>query len=278
MHMRKCLLISILGLLNVKAFGQGTPTQQEIAVGASVNYVFATELGSGIYEFDGRTLQIYRMTYTKDWREADEDALGIRFVVPFTFGFFDFEPLDVLSKGIPTRVDSFSVVPGVEFDYLLPDDWHLIPFVRAGASFTSRSVDGWLYGAGVRAERRSDWHGWDSFARSEVVAAGVGYRQDIPNDEFERIRQGINLARGIGWQIRGREVEFGIYGIVDVILDPPTAPVADARKVPLQAEFGITFSTRPAFKLWRWDAPRIGFGYRLAGEMSSWHILIGAPF
>ena len=50
------------------------------------------------------------------------------------------------------------------------------------------------------------------------------------DDEFARLRQGFDLTRGIGWKIRGREVELGLYGIFDVILDPPTAPVAEARK------------------------------------------------
>jgi hypothetical protein len=253
-------------------------TQTEEAVGQSVSYVFATDLGSGLYDLDGRTLQIYRFTYREELRETDADTMGVRLVLPLTFGFFDFAPLDVLSEGIPTRVDSFSVVPGIELDYLLPGDWHLIPYVRAGASIASSSVDGWLYGLGVRAERRQDWHGWDSFVRTELSVAGVGYRNDVPDDEFARLRQGFDLTRGTGWDIRGREVELGLYAVFDVILDPPTAPVAEARKVPIQAEFGFTVSTRPPFKVWRFDVPRFGFGYRLAGELSAWHFLIGVPF
>jgi hypothetical protein len=253
-------------------------TEQDQAVGQSINYVFATDLGSGLYDLDGRMLQIYRYTWRKDWREADADTTGLRFVLPITAGFFDFSPLDVLSEGPPTRVDSASVVPGLELDYLLPGDWHVIPYVRAGASIASSGVDGWLYGAGVRVERRHEWHGWDGFVRTELAVAGVGYRQDVPDDEFARLRQGFDLTRGTGWTPRGRELEVGLYGIFDVILDPPTAPVADGRRQPLQAEFGITFSMRPAFKIWRFDAPRIGFGYRLAGELSAWHLLLGAPF
>ena len=251
---------------------------QNQAVGQSINYVFATELGSGVYDLDGRTLQIYRLTWRKTLLEADADTTGLRFVLPVTAGFFDFNPLDVISEGPPTRVDSFSVVPGLELDYLLPGDWHVIPYVRAGASTASGSVDGWLYGTGVRVEREHDWHGWDSFVRSELSLAGVGYRQDVPDDEFARLRQGFDLRRGVGWTIREHELELGMYAIFDVILDPPTAPVADGRKQPLQAEFGVTFSTRPVLKIWRFDAPRIGLGYRLAGELSAWHILLGVPF
>ena len=95
-----------------------------------------------------------------------EDTLGVTFVMPLTFGFFDFHPLDVLSEGIPTRVDSFSLVPGLELDYLMENDWHLIPYARAGASVASSSIDGWLYGVGVRIERERSWRGWDPFNSS----------------------------------------------------------------------------------------------------------------
>jgi hypothetical protein len=253
-------------------------TEEDEAVGQSLNYVFATDLGSGVYDLGGRTLQIYRLTYEKELRPVDEDTLGVSFVMPWTFGFFDFDPLDVLHEGIPTRVDSFSVVPGFEFDHLMQDDWHLVTYLRAGASVASSRVDGWLYGVGVRMERERPWRGWDAFVRTEFNYSGVGYRQDVPSDEFARARQGINLARGMKWTIAGRELEFGMYGILDFILDPPTVPVVGADQEPLQAEFGITFSTRPPFKIWRWDAPRLGFGYRFAGDLSAWHFLIGVPF
>jgi hypothetical protein len=253
-------------------------TEEDAAVGQSLNYVFAADLGSGVYDLDGRTLQIYRFTYEKELRKVDEDTLGVSFVMPLTFGFFDFHPLDVLSEGIPTRVDSFSLVPGIEFDYLMENDWHLVPYARAGASVASSSIDGWLYGVGVRIERERLWRGWNSLVRTEFNYSGVDYRQDVPSDEFVRVRQGFNLTRGMKWTIAGRELEFGMYGIFDFILDPPTVPVAGVDQEPLQAELGVTFSTRPPFKIWRWDAPRLGFGYRFAGELSAWHFLIGAPF
>ena len=265
--------------LGSRVFAQSaTPAQEDEAVGQSVNYVFATELGSGIYDLGGRTLQIYRYTYEHEFREPRQDQTGVRFVLPITAGFFDFSPVDVISEGPPTRVDSFSVVPGLELDYLLPRDWHLIPYVRAGFSVASSSVDGWLYGAGVRAERRVDFHGWDAFVRSDLAYAGVKYRRDAPGDQFIRLRQGFDFTRGVDWTLRGREVEFGLYGVFDIIVDPPTAPVAGAEEAPLQAEFGFTISTRPRIQVWKFDLPRLGFGYRMAGELSAWRLLIGSPF
>ncbi len=281
---RKCrrasagLLFPLL-LVSWSAQAQTAAERQENeAVGASINYVFATDLGSGVYDLDGRTLQIYQLSWRHDLRETTAENFGIRFELPVTFGFFDFKPVDVLSEGVPTRVDSFAVVPGLSLDYPLPRDWHLVPYARAGFSVASSSVDGWLYGAGVRVEKRSDFHGWNSLVRSELAIAGVDYRDDAPNDEFVRLRQGFDLTRGIGWKIAGRETELGLYGIFDVVLDPPTAPLNGGQRQSIQAEFGFTLATRPRFVIWRWDAPRLGFGYRLAGELSAWRFVIGTPF
>ena len=270
-------LLFALASPNVHA-QSSTPREQDEAVGASINYVFATDLGSGVYDLDGRTLQIYQLTYRKDLRETTKEHFGIQFELPVTFGFFDFKPVDVISEGIPTRVDSFSAVPGVSLDYLLPDEWHLKPYVRAGFSVASRNVDGWLYGAGVHLEKTSDWHGWDSFARSELAIAGVEYRDEVPNDRFVRLRQGFDLRRGVGWHLRNREVELGLYAVFDVVLDPATEPVARGNGQSIQAEFGFTLATRPRYRIWRFDAPRLGFGYRLAGTLSGWRFVIGQPF
>lgn len=257
---------------------QTAETREDEAVGASVSYVFATDLGSGVYDLDGRTLQIYQLTWRKYLREATPEKFGVRFELPVTFGFFDFKPIDVVSEGIPTRVDSFGVVPGLSLDFRLPRDWRLLPYARGGFSVASSSVDGWLYGTGVRLEKSSDFHGWDAFVRSELAYAGVNYRDDVPSDSFVRLRQGFDLTRGVGWKIADREVELGLYGVFDLILDPPTVPLSGGEKQSIQAEFGFTLATRPRFVIWRWDAPRLGFGYRLAGELSAWRFVIGAPF
>jgi hypothetical protein len=272
-------VIVLLSLAGANALAQTSAGQEEdAAVGQSINYVFASDLGSGVYSLGGRTLQIYRFTYDKDLRAARAGQLGVRFVLPVTAGFFDFSPVDVISQGPPTRVDSFSVVPGIELDHLMANDWHFIPYVRAGFSVASSSVDGWLYGTGFRLERRFGANGWDSFERTELAYAGVKYRHDTPDDQFARLRQGFDFTRGLGWRIHGHEVELGVYAVFDAILDPPTAPLADTGEEPAQAEFGITFATRPRFKIWRFDAPRIGFGYRLAGDLSAFRIVLGVPF
>ena len=119
-HIRIAVLVS--WLLPAATFAQTPEETEDEAVSSSVNYVFATDLGSGIYDLDGRSLQIYRYTYDRPLAEGQGGAPDFNFVLPITAGFFDFNPIDVLDEGPPTRVDSFSVVPGVELDFKLDDD------------------------------------------------------------------------------------------------------------------------------------------------------------
>src|SRR5688572_20163675 len=87
-----------LVLLPFAGMAQTRAERRDQAVGESISYVFATDLGSGVYDLDGRTLQIYRLTYTHAWREPTREKAGVSFDVPVTAGFFDFTPIDVLSQ------------------------------------------------------------------------------------------------------------------------------------------------------------------------------------
>ncbi len=276
-------LLGIAGTLSCLLSGivhaQGAaPRSESEAVAESINHVFATELGSGIYDLGGRTLQVYRLTWNKYLGNDDGAKTRVRFTLPGTFGFFDFKPIDVIEEGPPEQVDSFSVKPGLELDIPLQDGWRLIPYASAGFSIASRNVEGWLYGYGIRADRHKDIGRWLSLYRAEFGYASVDYRDGTPNDSFVRIRQAMDFTTGVGWSTRGHELELGLYGIVDVIIDPPTVPVADGDREPLQLEAGFTLATRPRYKIWKFDAPRLGFGYRYAGSISGWRFVIGVPF
>src|SRR5690349_4954011 len=100
--------IACCALLPSIAAAQSAAARHDEAVSTSISYVFATDLGSGVYDLGGRTLQIYRLTYTKELREPTPEKFGARLDLPVTFGFLDFSPVDVISRGLPTRIDSFS--------------------------------------------------------------------------------------------------------------------------------------------------------------------------
>src|SRR5476651_2302934 len=96
------------------------------------SYVFATELGSGVYDVSGRTLLVYRLPFSYSLRAVSEDAPGLNLTLPAAVGFFNYSPVDLVHTQLPAHLDAFSFVPGLQLDYRLDERWHVEPYVRAG--------------------------------------------------------------------------------------------------------------------------------------------------
>ena len=77
---------------------------------------------------------------------------------------------------------------------------------------------------------------------------------------------------------RTRDLLAGVYVIADIVTDPPEAPLDVGTQSLMQMELGVTFNTEPRPRIGKWRWPRLGFGYRMAGDFSGWRIVFGAPF
>jgi hypothetical protein len=248
------------------------------ATSRTLSYVFATELGSGVYEMSGRNLQVYRVIPSRYLRAPGESTPGVRVFAPITAGLYDFAPQDVIGEGLPTGVDSFSITPGIALDFELGSSWFLSPYVQAGPSFAGRNLDGWIQGAGLRLTRSKMVERTEVENRHELTITAVSWQHNLPNERFIRLRQAARIAKGTPVRLRGYELETGAYGIVDLILDSPQPAIADASQENLQLEFGLLFGTRPGFRIWRSGPLRLGIGYRLAGEISGLRLVLGSAF
>jgi len=272
-------LILLAALLCFNDGNAAETAEARAASQATANYVFAGELGSGIYDVSGRTLQVYRLPLSWDLRPPAPQRPGLSIIAPLTLGFFDFELRDVLSFGVPSSVDSFSLLPGIEARYLLRDDWQLVPYAQIGVSVVNGKSDGMLYGTGVAIEHQR-WHPrWRLLREGELTLASADFRDDRDVDHFARLRAGAEARHSVGRPWREHQIELGAYAMLDVIADPPRLPVPGSEPEVLQMESGVTLGTRDALRIW-WGIPlpRLGIGYRFAGDYSSWRLVFGAPF
>ncbi len=243
------------------------------------SYAYAHEFGSGVYSFGGRTLQVYRLPFARRLRHASSGRPGIALKMPLTLGFVDFKPLDVDESGLPQKIDSLSFVPGLEFEIPLNERWRLRPYAKAGVSFADASeVDSVLFGAGIVAEYVFELAGARGTARSDLIYSRVDYRDQLGDDDFVRLRNGAELARGTGYSISGYELEAGGFAVLDLYPDPPEGPVSGAGVANAQFELGMMLGTRPGLRVWRLPVPRIGLSYRFAGDLSAVRIVFGTPF
>ena len=67
----------------------------------NLHYAFANQLGSGIYDVQGHTVQIYRLAGSLSLVSLEEHGYGLQLVLPVTLGFFNFRVEDIFTVGIP---------------------------------------------------------------------------------------------------------------------------------------------------------------------------------
>jgi hypothetical protein len=244
------------------------------------SYAYAHEFGSGVYDFNGRTLQVYGLPFGWTVAEPVEARTGLRLRLPVTLGFLDFKPTDVIETGLPHQVDSISFVPGVEFEFVVAEDWRLLPYVQAGLSTASEAGVGTdLFGAGIRGERAFAAGDFAGQYAGLVTYSRVSYRgHSLPDDDFLRLRNGVEFRRPSGFALGDHPLEYGLFGTLDIFADPPTGPTTGIDVPRTQLETGIVFGAQPAWKVWKLPLPRVGLSYRFAGDLSAVRVVLGAPF
>ena len=275
------------------------PATQSSADTTYSNFAFASELGSGVYQINGSTIQVYQLSPTHRLRYAERPGKqpGLKLIFPVTVGFFDFRTADLAHLDLPKNIGALSFEPGVGAGLL--DQRGLARLsVRQGRR-KLRLVLGreCLHLRFRNAQRRA----LQRVRRGGPVARGTDlcrralhqlYPQPhaefhfrlhasppvSPNDAFTRLRNGVELAHWVGGPIRDRHFELGVYGISDVYLHAPQGPASGISARTLQFEFGVMFGMNPMYQLWGMELPRIGIGYLDAGTLSGWRLVIGNPF
>jgi hypothetical protein len=253
-----------------------TSAADERAAVSTINHAFATELGTGFYDISGRSVFLVSFSPSAELLGATASHPGIRLVVPMSAGSFNFVPDDAIDGKLPNRIDSYSIAPGFEFDIPLRAEWILTPWARGGVSVAEGTTDGLLWGTGLRLARDFDIDELAITQRHELALVTVHYNH-LPDDRFLRLRNALDLQLPTPRLSSEHRLLVGTYGILDVVPDPPAAP-AGVKPSVVQLELGVTFNGHPRPRLGWLNWPRLGIGYRFAGQFSGWHIVLGAPF
>lgn len=247
-----------------------------------VHFAFATQLGSGVYAVGGRTIQIYRLPVARTLAEPEDGRPGVRLTLPVTIGLYDFEPRDVVESGFPDRLDTFSLAGGIELDFPLADDWHLVPYAEAGRAWDrSSDADASLYSAALHARR--DWSSdkIDWRFSTGIVYAGVDFDGLARPSDLVRFEAGIEVRRLLGLEFGNSEADGGPYLLVEWYADRPDEQLVRSTgkgSVPAQFEAGFTLGARPPPRIWKLPLPRIGLAYRFGDGISVYRLVFGAPF
>lgn len=261
----------------------GARAQTPLSAGEEqlVNYAFATQLGSGVYDVSGRTLQVYRLPFGYALLPPSANRTGVRLTLPLTLGLVDFEPRDVFDTGVPESLDTVSFVPGIELDFQLSPHWHLLPFAEFGHSWElGDDANATVYSCGAHATAL--WSEEWIDLRFDIGATHTAVEPDAPlrKDDLLLVEIGVEGRHALALTVAGHPLDWGVYVLAQSFIDRADAPLdrapADADRY--QFEIGVTLGTRSETTVWRIPVPRLGLGYRFGKDLDVWRLVLGAPF
>jgi hypothetical protein len=253
---------------------------QEPGASGSLNYAFATQLGSGIYSVNGRTVQIYRITVSPQIR-SPEESWGLRIRLPLTFGFYDFKLEDVVEKGLPDRLGTLAFVPTAEFEFRLRREWWLLPSagMGLGKDFSGGEFN-FIYALGVRSLAIF------SFERSDLRLGNrlvyTGYTSDSLDfvDDFGMFETGIDWRRPLGFELGGHVVDGSLFAANYLYFVSPQLFRLAPEPIEMRTEWelGFTLGFTEAWKVLGVRMPRLGLSYRFGSGAEAIRFIIGDAF
>jgi hypothetical protein len=270
----------VLGLLALAA-GETAAAADTLSVDEKeeFNYAFATEVGSGVYEISGRTLQVYRLPLSYTFRTTEDTRRGWRLTFPLTFGFFNFNAEDIIDNGLRENVATVSLVPGVDFLIPVTRNWVLTPHAEAGYVWDrSGDADAAVYSTGVRS--RADFAAglFDLGLGNGLTYSLVDPKSTSGLDSmviFETALDASHLLSGDGTN----RADYDLYFVNRLYFTDSEHPfpVSGGTRVLSQYEVGVTFGSRDGLKVWKIPLPRVGIGYLFGNDLSVIRLVLGLP-
>jgi hypothetical protein len=245
-----------------------------------LNYAFANQLGSGIYDVSGRTVQIYRIPFALPVRDTEQRAPGIRVTLPVCLGLYDLDPEDVDQTGMPEDVSTVSFVPGVLLEYPVLRNWTLTPLVELGMAWDlQESQNAYVYTVGVKSYATFRPGGLDVLLGNRLVYVGEHTPGTVHDEDYATLETGCELRRPLARAMKGHAVNWGPYVMSYLYLEPTKVWLNEKPlEIGSQYEVGFTVGPQERIDLWRFEVPRIGLGYRFGDGVSAMRLVLGAAF
>ncbi len=244
--------------------------------GDAINWAYQVTIMDGLNYSTQENAQIYDLPFSHTLRPIEKNPWGIRLKFPVTIGLYN---IDSTEGAVDVNV--LAVVPGVEFQYPLRDNWMLMPLFSFGFGKDTAGGDlRYIYSLGIKHHVFFGWKELDftygnSFRNNGFFTDGGG-----PNDNFTSFDTGLDMRFPLGFSFFNKEALFSIYAVNYYFFDRVRIVDSEENKfeVNVQWEIGITFGTIPFWKIWFFEITRIGLGYRFGDGLDAIRLVFGMPF
>lgn len=248
-----------------------------------VNWYYAHEFGTGAYKVGDTTVQIFRVPLSLTFREKTDKLWGVKFILPFTFGYhnFKYEIKDIIDKIFEEDFTTITITPGMELEIPLSYQSTLIPYLYAGyGDETNNGTNAWIYGSGVRLLNDYQWR------TSKVVLGGAftfsGYRSsDGQKRAATSFRLGANMVTPLKMKLLNKTPTVGVHFIMFFYFDELDFESEEERKlIQLSNEYevAVTLGTKNPMSFLGMEFDRFGLAYRWSDELQAIKLIASFPF
>jgi len=256
------------------------PARAQPDRGASAfNWYYATAFGTGIYRVGSVDVITLKLPFAHSLRPATPDQWGVKLLLPVTVGGADTNAGSGIS-GVPDRLASAAVVPGIEFERQLGPDWTIKPYFNAGVGreFLEGSTAEILI-AGVKSRYRLPLENRDAYLGNALVYSRTWV--DHGNDDTLGVFvAGLNAAAFDGPEIGaratkvwGHAIYYGYFNDLEFVL-PGTEVVALRNEF----ELAVSLTPRKAWDILGFDLEVVGLGYRFSDDTKGITLFTSLPF
>lgn len=247
-----------------------------------VNFVYASQLGSGFYQVAGRRVWVLRVSIPVRLRSVEEHGWGVRLKFPVTFGFYDFSPEDLLELELPEDINTVTLVPTVEFEVPILERWMLLPFAEFGAGKEVTNDGKWalVWSAGTGSMATFPVGRFELLLGNELRWAASAVIGGPANEGWGRFKTVLEARHPLPFSIQGKGARIGGYFLNNLYFGNLDFVKANGRKITVDTEFelGATLGTAERLEWWILKIQGIGLGYRWGENISAVRFFIGFPF
>ena len=242
----------------------------------AINWALQNSLGAGVYIGDKENAKIYKLPLSYTFRDINEAGWALKFTLPVTIGIYD-----IKTTGGDIDLDVTSVVPGIELQIPLQDDWLFIPFAGFGAGKDiSGGEERYLYSLGIKHYVFSRWKSLDFTMGNTLRVDGFSAKGGGRDGSITSLDAGLDTRLPIGFKFSRNPGYLSFYGVIRHYFNGTVSLYTEEKKFGTrdQVEFGITLSTIPSWKIWGLSIDRLGIGYRSGDRISTVRLVFGMPF
>ena len=272
-------ILAGFGLLLVIQPATAQTVFQANQAGDLVHYAYGNLFGTGYYQLDDRAVAIIQVPFGFQLREATREKFGMRIKIPTAVGLHNFE-FDSVPELDVDSLATVSVLPGIEFSFLVAERWELDPAVYLGyGRDLSNDVNSIIYGAGVTSRYEFNVGKPQMTFGSDLIYNG--YTPEDGSARFiTRLGLGLDAKVPTRWTIGDSNMFIGTHFTIYHYLNEIDFETIGGQDITVrnEIEVGLALGKDPMFKIFGFSFDRIGLSYRFSDETNAILLNTGFPF